>query len=320
MTAASPGPIALDVDLPPAERSLAALARTRALGLHVLAHMAGVVGRSDAPAHSVLTLDPPVWSHHGVSGSPTEVAVLVDLTLGSAIRSALGPGLRLATISLTVEQVAPAAPGRLTATGRAEWADRDDLEGFGRVEVRDERTHLVAVASGWFVALPAPPGETLPPVPWESEPAAVPDLAPGDLTDHERVVHAALVAGAERADRLDVALLDAVVAPPPGVRAEGDEISYELPTGPELGNRVRQVQGGALYGAAAAAARLVAGSGWQPTVGHAQFLRPVSASALQVRARVLRRGRRALFVDVELAADRPALTARFTLRRSPGDD
>ena len=313
----------LDPSLPVADRSLAALARTRALGLHTLGHFGGVTGRSDRPGGSALELTPPTWSANGAATSYAETAMLVDLTLGSAIRSALGPGLRLSTINLTIDHLRPASAGPLSATADADWIEPEELTGLGRVAVVDSSGQKVAVAAGWFVALPAPTDRPLPPVPWEADTITVPALTLAELGDDEREIHDELLAAAARAESRGESVLHALTAPPPdltGVRRTDDELAYPLPTGPSLGNRVRQVQGGALYGAAASAAAVLAGTEWDVTSGHVQFLRPVSAPQVDVRARTLRRGRRAMFVEVDLGSEgRTALTGRFTLRRSSRD-
>ncbi|MPZ62845.1 MAG: hypothetical protein GEU93_16450 [Propionibacteriales bacterium] len=310
-------PAPLDPDMDVVERSLGALARTRSLGLHTLGHFAGVTGRSAGPGRSVLELTPPRWSAGGRAGSATELAVLIDLTLGSAIRSALGPGLRLGTISLTVDHLSAPSPGPLTASGRTDRVVEADLAGQGRADVVDAHGVAVATSTGWFVALPPPEGRPLPPVPWESNETSVPDLAVDDLDAQEREVHDALVTAAARGDRCGLSAVAALTAPRESDLRHPDEgaVAYVLPTGPALGNRVRQAQGGALYGAAASAAEALAGPEWEVGSGHVQFLRPVSAPEVEVRARALRRGRRVVFTDVEMAASgRPVLTGRFTLR------
>jgi hypothetical protein len=79
--------------------------------------------------------------------------------------------------------------------------------------------------------------------------------------------------------------------------------------------RVGQMQGGALYGAAAVAAAAAVGDGWQISSGYVQYLRPVDAARVSLRSRMIRRGRRAAFSDVLVAAEgRDALIGHCTHR------
>jgi acyl-coenzyme A thioesterase PaaI-like protein len=297
------------------DRSLAALARTRALGLHALGHFAGVVGESPAPGTAALELHPPEWANGGRADSPTESALLADLSLGTALRSALGPGLRLATIALTVDHATAPARGPLRAAAQADRVDHGRGDGQGRCTLRDAAGDLVATASGWFVAVPVPAGQPLPPVPWEDEERPVHGVVESDLDPTEAAVHADLAGLDERG-------YDRLVGPPTSAVPVDDgsaPVEYALRAGAALGNRVGQVQGGAQYGIAAGGARAAIGQGWEVATGHVQFLRPISAPTVEVEACVRRAGRSASFVDVTLrAAGREALTGRFTMRRAGG--
>jgi acyl-coenzyme A thioesterase PaaI-like protein len=75
-------------------------------------------------------------------------------------------------------------------------------------------------------------------------------------------------------------------------------------SGPAVANRAGQIQGGALFdGAAAAAERALAAPSAVLVDGHYQFLRPARARIVAVNGRVLRRGRRVAFVETQVAGD-----------------
>ncbi|MGW3614026.1 acyl-CoA thioesterase domain-containing protein [Micromonospora sp. NPDC005163] len=294
-------------------RALQAVARTRALGLHFFGHFLGVSATESGAGRSTLVLDAAAAPGPGVASSPTEQATLADLALGSAIRSALGPGLRLGTTTLCVNHLVSPTSRRVEARATATWHDPDGLEGQGACRIADETGRVVATAEGWFVALPPPPGRPLPPVPWESPSASVPeDLTPDDLDARERASYDAVVAAAPDAAAHHRSVADQLTSPSAAGRTNVLRIS------PALSNRVGQVQGGALYGTAAHAAVHCLGPGWEVASGYVQYLRPVDAPCARVDASVLRRGRRVGFVDVTVtAADKPALAGRFTLRPAP---
>ena len=77
-----------------------------------------------------------------------------------------------------------------------------------------------------------------------------------------------------------------------------------LNVGPELGNRVGHVQGGALFGAAAAAAEQAVGVPEARLLdGHYQFLRPADGQTLAASGELLRRGRRGAYAQARLSME-----------------
>lgn len=305
----------LDPALPLGRRALASVARTRALGLHFFGHFLGITAVSNQHGRSVLALDPAHDSGGGVASTPTEFATLADLALGSAIRSALGPGLRLGTTSLTLNHFASPVAGRLEADAIMTWCDRDSLESHGRAHLTDRAGTRVATADGWFLALPAPKGAALPPVPWESE-GRLPDhtLSMADLDPRERASYDAVLMAEPTALERGVPIAHQLVH---GGKPSLDEnlVTCELEVSAALNNRVGQMQGGALYGAAAAAATTAAGDDWQLGSGYVQYLRPVDPGRVTLQARVVRRGRRVVFSDVLMKTrGREVLVGRFTHR------
>jgi acyl-coenzyme A thioesterase PaaI-like protein len=305
----------IDPRLSVERRALAALARTRAMGLHFLGHFVGITATKNGDGESTLVLEPPAYGPAVVS-SAVEQSALADLTMGSAIRSVLGPGLRLGTTCLSVNHLAVPSPGGLEARATTFWRDTGGLEGYARCEIFDSAGQIVVSAEGWFVSLPAPPGQTLPPVPWETEPSGA-DLAltAEKLREPEQAVLDQVLRAAARAGTAGTSVMAQLVAPEESPVARPDEVGYSLPVGPALGNRVGQMQGGALYGAAGVAAEAALGPGWSISSGYAQFLRPVDAPSVDVSATVTRRGRRTSFTEATISAHgRTSLLARFTHR------
>lgn len=304
----------IDTALPVGPRALASLARTRAVGLHFFGHFLGIAAVSNRDGRSVLILDPARDAAGGVASTSTEFATLADLALGSAIRSTLGPGLRLGTTSLAVNNFEIPAAGRLEAEATTVWSDREALEGHARAQLTDCSGARIATADGWFVALAPPPGTALPPVPWESDdPHPEADLGEADLDVRERACYDAVLAAEATARRRGIAVAHQLIDP--GERTTGGAAEFDLEVSPALGNRVGQMQGGALYGAAAAAASAALGEAWQVASGYVQYLRPVDGPYITLRPHVVREGRRVAFTDVVIeTGGRTALVGRFTHR------
>lgn len=288
-------------------QALGAVARTRAQGLHFWGR---VVGVSIVGTHEDTTV-----MQLGAENArdATALATVADLSLGFAVRARGAAGSRLATTSLSLQLTAP-AQGAVACTSRVAWSN-DDGRALSEAVLQDDTGTLVGLARAWFLVLPLPAGVTITPMPWEREPDGVPPLRADDLTPVE---HAAALAATQARARsasgglgFPEELLGLTWAEGPG---DDDAILGAAELGPHLANRVGDAQGGALYGAAATAARRLAGPGQTVVDGAMQYLRPGRGDRLSVTARALRRGRRAEFVDAEVSVDgRVAATARFTL-------
>jgi acyl-CoA thioesterase len=124
-----------------------------------------------------------------------------------------------------------------------------------------------------------------------------------ELTEREAAAVAATRAAGQRAVQTDTSvseqLLPIVWEPGLKARARGS-----LPIGPELGNRVGAIQGGALYAAAAAAASTaLADPSAMLVEGTYQFIRPAFGQTLLAEATVLRRGSSVAYAEARLLAD-----------------
>ncbi len=84
------------------------------------------------------------------------VSTLLDSALGGAVISAIPPEWWCTTVSLSIQFVSGAAPGRLVGTGRV--VRRGRAVAFARGEVHDSRGKLVATAEGSWHLWPHHPG------------------------------------------------------------------------------------------------------------------------------------------------------------------
>jgi len=147
----------------------------------------------------------------------------------------------------------------------------------------------------------------------------VPSLA--ELDEQEAAAVAAARAAGARAARRGTPISDELLNFDWRSAIEGCS-SGELANGPELGNRVGHIQGGALYGAAAlVATRALNVSAATLIDGHYQFLRPADGALLHGEGTVLRRGRLAAFVEARLAVDGKLVGAGlFSFRMPPAPE
>jgi len=287
-----------------AEEALAAVARTRAQGLHFWGQAVGVstVGRDDDA--TLMRLDA------ATSEDTTALATLSDLCLGFAVRARLGSGHGLATASLSLQHTA-APRGAVVCGSRVVWTD-GERRALTQAYLEDETGALVGSAQAWFLVVPLGPDVVVTPMPWERTPVDVPVLAPGDLSPTEHAAAVAATRARARAASSGLPLSEELLGL--SWKPDGDDgLLGTSDLGPHLANRVGDAQGGAIYGAAATAARRLAGPGQRLAGGAMQYLRPGRGEQLAVTATAVRRGRRAEFVEVEVAVDgRVAASAHFT--------
>src|SRR5262245_43956159 len=188
------------IEDPVLERALLAVGRTRALGLHFYGNFVGIGGAPAPLATSRLTIDgePPGVGALGVSA--VALATVADLAIGSAIRSHLEVGARMATATLSIQHPTGPVEGPVVGHGDAEDTAGDQKSGRCVLVAPDGRP--VGYAQGWFAALPPPPGWVQRPLPWEWE--TQPEIAvpsSDDLDDSEQAAVVAALAAGERARR-----------------------------------------------------------------------------------------------------------------------
>lgn len=300
-------------------RALDSVARTRAVGPHFFGNFLGITGLPQVPGRSRLHLAVEPGDPTGGRISPTAVATTADLTMSASIRAVLGPQRRLGTITMSVHHLEPDVTGPLTSEAVATRVEVEEERGFARCTLTDPRGVPVAAVEAWFVAMPTPPGRTLGPVPWElPDDVPVPPVDDAELTGAERVAVETCDAAGRRAAAEGTSVVEELLAGR-WVPAGADGVHGELPVGPAHANRGGHVQGGVLYGAAAAGAQRVVAEGMSLAEGHLAFLAPAEGDLLVVESRVLRHGRRTSFAESRLhVGDRLVATGAFTFHRVPG--
>jgi acyl-coenzyme A thioesterase PaaI-like protein len=295
-----------DTNDPVLDRALLAVGRTRALGLHFYGNFVGIGGAPTPLGTSRLTIDgePPGIGAPGVSA--VALATVADLAIGSAIRSHLEVGARMATATLSIQHPIVPVDGPVTGIGDAEDTAGDQKS--GRCVLLAPNGRPVGYAQGWFAALPPPAGWVQRPLPWEWASPPTFDVPAREALDapEESALVAALAAG-DRARRRGTSISEELLHFRWHPAVEG-KAAGELTNGPELANRVGHIQGGALYAAAAIVAAQALGAPLTRLVdGHYQFLRIADGALLHGEASVLRRGRLASFVEAQLSVDGKAV-------------
>src|SRR5262249_21953832 len=138
-------------------------------------------------------------------------------------------------------------------------------------------------------------------------------LAPDQLEPDEAQFLANVRQAQRRAETAGTSVEDELIdfawrQPDAGSADGGPDAVGQLTIGPELGNRVGHLQGGALYAPAARAAHHGLGEdGWRLAAGTYQFLRPGEGELLIARATILRRGRAVAFARTQLDVDRTTI-------------
>jgi len=245
----------------------------------------------------------------------TTLATLTDVGAGYTIRGHLSDHLRLATTSLSLQPTGLGAGpvhGPITCRSRLIWLAEDTRRALVRGYVSDADGAPVATATVWMVVLPTPAGSVVVPMPWEGPRADAGTLTAADLTATELTFATSASAAIERSADSGLSLPEELLAVT--WTPDNDRLVGEVRHGPHLGNRIGNVQGGALFGLAATAARRLAGGGQQLADGSMQFLRPGTGGDLRVTATVVRRGRTVSYVDAVVeSGGRTLVSAHFSL-------
>lgn len=113
-----------------------------------------ILEAEDGVASVRLALDERVRNRRGVAHGGA-VASLLDSALGAAVISAIEPREWCGTLQLSIQYVAPARRGPLTAAGRV--VRRGRRVAFAEGEARDARGRVVAGAHGTWTIWPGHP-------------------------------------------------------------------------------------------------------------------------------------------------------------------
>jgi len=309
--------------------AIAAVARTRAHGMHYFGQILGIRPRPADGGPTGPELAPDCSVTPGAV-PPVALAALADLAMGSAVRTAVGDGRRLGTVTMALHHIAAVVIAPVSSAAHLVWIDEDQRHALARVDCIDARGVLVAAGQGWFTSLPAPTGVPLRPLPWEfDELPAVPPVAADELEHREQAAVEATRRAAGRARTRGTSVSEELTALDWDATAPEGTARGSLRIGPEMTNRVGHLQGGALYGIGLAAAARAVGSldgsadrsaALVPADGSWQFLAPGDGEALVAEAVVRRAGRRTAFASVTLTVDgRDVGAGQFAFRQHAAD-
>ena len=229
-------------------------------------------------------------------GDIGSLAVLADFALGTAIRADLDPATRLATVSMTLELAAMPRPGTVSAAARCHGFVGEGEGSIGRARVSIEGGGEIGYGSGAFMVLKPPPGVDLHPVPHrkrgDPEPPALEarDLAPDELLILRRAEEALQQQKKPFMRHFWGFLPEA---------ARGGATCV-MPNGPHVGNRVGYVQGGILFGLAAATATAALPETWRLSLAAAAFISPGDGPALRAQAGIVHQGQRSAVIRTEV--------------------
>jgi acyl-coenzyme A thioesterase PaaI-like protein len=265
-------------------RVLRGLALNRAPGLHFPGNFLDVSFDRVGRGASRLSIDPGAWCAQADGQADLgSLAMLADLALAVCMRARLGRATRLATVSMHLQFTGVPRTGRLVADSEFQEFFRGATGrlGMSRVEIAG-RAGQVCHGSGSFMALDPPKHVTLHPVPLRSRKSPQPRrLDEESLDPEERKIlgkaDAAIAAGGVFIDHFW------------GIRPRDGTCTLE--NGLHVGNRVGHVQGGILFGMAAATACSALPPGWRLSGISAWYVSPGDATVLRARSKVVHQGR-----------------------------
>jgi acyl-coenzyme A thioesterase PaaI-like protein len=232
----------------------------------------------------------------------TALGVMLDTALATAPRLVIEPGARQATVQLNVQFTGQPARGELRMETKLEGFSASDAvrQSLARGDLYADGK-AVAYGTATFVVLPAPPGVKLAPLPWQEEnPAALraPELS--ELDTSEREVYAACDSALTASQRLG-SFIEHFWDVRPAATKDGARCRVQI--GPQHGNRVRHVQGGILFGLAAATAHAAAPRHPMLSSVSAWFISPGQGDVLKIRSKVIHEGRSFSVVNTEIGND-----------------
>lgn len=275
-------------------RVLRAIALNRTPGYHFVGNFVDLSFERVASAGTRLSYE------NDAQGDLGSLAVLADFALGTSIRADLDPATRLATVSMTLELAAAPRAGVVSAASRCHGFTGHVDGRIGRSRVVLEDTHgEFGYGSGAFMVLKPPPGVMLHPVPMRKRgDADPPPLAERDLEADELRILRHADAALERAARTGEPFMRHFWGFVPEAAPGG--ASCVMPNGPHVGNRVGYVQGGILFGLAAATATGALPETWMLNSMAAAFISPGQGPALKAQASIVHQGQRVSVIRTEV--------------------
>lgn len=279
-------------------RLLTALAVNRTARLNFPGMFMRLAGERRGEHGLDLTYDDGAWARNGAGEVPYAVlGVLLDVALGGATRLATGSGHRPATVQLAARFTGEPVAGAPVAHAKFTGYTRDSAVKHALAEATlTAGGAAVAHASGCFVMLPLPDGETQRTLPWVPAFDMQP-LQPRDLHEHERAVLRRFDRAQRAADAAHP-FVEHFWAGIPRARERGASLAVTVT--PHLGNRVGQVHGGLLFGLAAQVAAAAVPGRLRLSNIAAWFLAPGTGPRLHVRSEVVHHGRNVVVVRTRI--------------------
>ena len=232
------------------------------------------------------------------------IALLADLGTGASMRVHLPHTSRMATATMQLHFTGERVRSDLECVGRFDGFFQGAAAIQGRVSgelTADGKT--VAHASASFATPAPPPGVTIHPVPWAcmGREHEVPSLTMAEMSDDEKRVMKAARAALNKAtaERSFIQHLWGQVA----THRQGGGASNTVTIGPHIGNRVGHVQGGVIFGIAAATAIASLPRASLLTSASAWYISPGTGTRLKVRSSVLQSGKTIAVVRTDVTAD-----------------
>ncbi|MCL2669495.1 MAG: PaaI family thioesterase [Syntrophaceae bacterium] len=282
-------------------RVLRAIVANRRPGLHFLGHFLNFEWRK-ADADGVCTALP-FGDHCRAANGEVDLMALgafIDLSMTAAVRTAtkVPSHGRLGTIYLQAQFLGIPAVGDLVADthflGQNHGTALRQNTAAGTIHAQGQPfCHI----SGAFVLLEMPESVAIGPMPWEqTETPPVVPVSENKLEPQERAILKSCAAALRTAS--EASFIDRFWGPQPRRTAYG--ASSRIPISPQIMNRVGHVQGGALFGLAAANANAAAPQAMRLSNHSAFFISFGRGSALTIRSRLLHVGRATAVVRTEI--------------------
>ncbi len=224
------------------------------------------------------------------------IAMAADMALAQSIRATLDPATRLATVAMSLQFTGARASDDVDAEGEfAGFFGASERQGLSRVVVRSGGV-AICHGHGSFMALEAPAGVALHPLPIERRDAPAP-LALKDLTRAElHVLRHAEETLADPAAQGDFIRHFWGFAP----HRVKDGAAAKMKNGAHVANRVGHAQGGILLGLAASTAQAAVPHNWSLTGISAAFVSPGQGTTLRARSKLVHHGLLTAVVRTEI--------------------
>lgn len=238
------------------------------------------------------------------------LCVLVDIALGSVTRIKAGPTKRPATVQLQMQMTGAPVRERVVTHARfTAYSERTAMtQALSTATIMSGET-LVGHASGAFVMLDLPHGETQVALPWVPEGVTAEPLSRAQLEPDELDA----LKSAKRAEAAATQAHPFVEHFWCGIaKASEGKARLAIKVAPHLGNRVGHVHGGILMGAATSVANAAVPAHMRLSNVTAWFISPGLGPRLKVRSDVVQQGRNLAVVHTRIVGSTGKLVLEAT--------